>query len=169
MRWLSQNRAANIKVFIVDSSDHRTGKIGATLQVEICKDDGEFTVITPTITELKYGWYNIILNQEHTDTQGELAFHITAEGSDSLDIKHLVVASSPFTGSNQISCFDPTLDVVDGMTYESAMEFLMAILGGTTTVNHSSVSFKKRDGMTTKATITYGEDEGQRISSEINN
>jgi hypothetical protein len=169
MRWLPQNTAANITVFLVDSADHRSGKTGATLTVEVSKDGGAFSSISPTVTELSYGWYKLELTSSHTDTQGEITFHITAPDADPIDYQCLVVAVNPFTGTDQISVFDPTVDLVDGITYESAMEFLLAVIGGVTTVGASTASFKKRDGTTSKVTITYGEDEGLRTDSEINN
>jgi general stress protein 26 len=65
--------------------------------------------------------------------------------------------------------FDPTTEVVDGLTYETAIEFLLAVVGGTTTVEGSSVTFNKRNGATAKVTITYGVNQGERTGSTILN
>jgi hypothetical protein len=65
--------------------------------------------------------------------------------------------------------FDPASDVVDGLTYENAIEFLLAVVGGTTTVEGSSVTFNKRNGATAKVTITYGVQQGERTGSTMLN
>jgi hypothetical protein len=60
-----------------------------------------------------------------------------------------------------------TLIDVDGLTHASAMEFLLAVLGGVAVPSGSTVAFKKRDGTTTKITITYGAADGERTGSVI--
>lgn len=56
---------------------------------------------------------------------------------------------------------------VDGMTFESAMELILAVLAGVASPSGSTVQFKKRDGATSKITITYGDVDGQRTGSVI--
>lgn len=56
---------------------------------------------------------------------------------------------------------------VDGITFASAMETILAVLTGVATPSGSTVAFKKRDGTTTKITITYGDDDGERTASTI--
>lgn len=72
-------------VFITSSSDSKTGLAGATLTITISKDGGTFGSITPTVTDRGNGWYNLALTSAHTDTLGDLAFHITASGADPTD------------------------------------------------------------------------------------
>ena len=55
----------------------------------------------------------------------------------------------------------------DGLTFESAVELLMSVLSGVAAVSGSNVSFKKRDGTTSKATIGYGSPDGTRTSSAV--
>jgi hypothetical protein len=90
---LTQSTAFNRPVFMVDSSDHVTGKTGLSLTITASKDAGSFSSITPTVTELANGWYKLALTSTHTDTLGALALHITATGADPLDFADQVVAA----------------------------------------------------------------------------
>lgn len=54
---------------------------------------------------------------------------------------------------------------VDGITFASAMEAVLAVLTGVAVPSGSTVVFKKRDGTTTKVTITYGTTDGERTAS----
>lgn len=87
MEPLKLSTARNLPVFLADSSDHITGKTGLTLTIKVSKDGGAFASITPTVTELGDGWYNLALTTTHTNTLGDLAFHITATGADPCDFK----------------------------------------------------------------------------------
>lgn len=92
---LRQSTSRNLSVLMVDSSDHVTGKTGLTLTISASKDGGAFATITPTVTELATGWYSIALTTTHTNTLGDLAFHITGTGADPTDIVRQVVADLP--------------------------------------------------------------------------
>lgn len=68
--------------------------------------------------------------------------------------------------------FDPAVDKVipidvDGITFASAVEIMLAVLAGVAVPSGSTVAFKKRDGTTTKITITYGSTAGERTVSAI--
>ena len=95
MRFLKQSTARNLMVFLVDSTDHVTGKTGLTLTITASKDGGAFGAITPTVTEGGTGWYNLALTTAHTDTLGDLALHITGTAADPLDVALQVVAFDP--------------------------------------------------------------------------
>ena len=56
---------------------------------------------------------------------------------------------------------------VDALTFASAFELIMATLGGVAAPSGATVAFKKRDGTTTKLTITYGATDGERTGSVI--
>lgn len=86
MKLLKQSTVYNLVVLMVDSSDHISGKTGLTLTLAASKDGGAFASITPTVTELSYGWYKIALTSGHTDTIGDLAIHISATGADPCDV-----------------------------------------------------------------------------------
>ena len=60
-----------------------------------------------------------------------------------------------------------TLIDIDGITHASAMEILLAALAGVAVPAGATVAFKKRDGLTTKLTITYGAADGERTDSVI--
>ncbi len=87
MEPLKQSTARNVMVFLVDSSDGKTGKTGLTLTITASKDGAAFATITPTVTERGNGWYNLALTTSHTDTLGDLAVHATGTGADPCDFK----------------------------------------------------------------------------------
>jgi len=63
--------------------------------------------------------------------------------------------------------YNPAVDTVDGVTYESAIKALMAVLFNKAAPSGSQVAFKNRAGDTTVITITYGSSAGERTASEI--
>lgn len=96
--FLAQSTARDITVFMVDSADHVTGKTGLTLAVQVSKAAASFASISPTVTELAFGWYKIALTSGHTDTLGELDFHISATGADPADFKRFVIPTVLYAG-----------------------------------------------------------------------
>lgn len=97
-------------VFLVDSTDHVTGKTGLTLTITASKDGGAFGSITPTVTERGTGWYSLALTTAHTDTLGDLALHITGTAADPLDVVLQVVAFDPASATNLgLSNLDATI------------------------------------------------------------
>lgn len=58
---------------------------------------------------------------------------------------------------------------VDTITVESVLELLIAVVGGKTAIDGADVSFKKRDGSTSKITISHGASAGSRTASVIDN
>ena len=106
MRTVRQSTANNIMVFMTDSSDHVTGKIGLSLTITSSKDGGAFASITPTVTERGNGWYNIALTTSHTDTIGDLAIHIEGTNADPSDIACNVVYNSNIKKNQALSAFE---------------------------------------------------------------
>ena len=86
MRNLRVSTAANIMVFMTDSTDHVSGKTALSLTITASKDGASFASISPTVTERGDGWYNLALTSSHTDTPGDLALHITGTGADPTDV-----------------------------------------------------------------------------------
>lgn len=93
MEPLTQSTVRNLMVFLVSSTDSKTGQSGLALTVTASKDGAAFATITPTVTDLGSGWYNLALTTTHTNTLGDLAFHITASGADACDFKAPVEAA----------------------------------------------------------------------------
>ncbi len=56
---------------------------------------------------------------------------------------------------------------VDGITFNSAMECILAVVAGVATRSGNTISFKKRDGTTTKIQVTVGATDGERTASTI--
>ena len=92
---LKLSTARNRPILMVDSVDHVTGKTGLTLTITASKDGAAFASITPTVTELATGWYNVALTTTHTNTLGALALHITATGADPTDLADEVLTALP--------------------------------------------------------------------------
>jgi len=86
MRTLKQSTAYDLSVFMTDSADHVTGKTGLTLTITAGKAGAAFASISPTVTERGSGWYSAALTTSHTDTNGDMAFHITGTGADPSDL-----------------------------------------------------------------------------------
>lgn len=82
-------------VLLVSSTDHTTGKTGATLTIDESKNGGAFASIAPVVTERGSGWYSIALTATNTNTVGDYVLHITASGADPLDIMFNVQAVLP--------------------------------------------------------------------------
>lgn len=91
---IKQNTARNLMVFMTDSSDHVTGKTGATLTITLSKDGGAFSSISPSVTDRGSGWYNVALTSGNTNTIGDFVLHITASGADPTDIREEVVSAT---------------------------------------------------------------------------
>jgi|GEM_PF-2237531 len=134
MRLLKQNTAYNLVVLMVDSADHISGKTGLTLTLAASKDGAAFGSITPTVTELSYGFYKIALTSSHTDTIGDLAIHISATGADPQDVVLQVRAA---ISDDLVRATTPanTLDVA--ATGEAGLDFsnIKAATGATTLTN----------------------------------
>jgi hypothetical protein len=93
MRNIKVSTDRNIKVFMTAASDHITGATGLTLTVGLSKADATtFSTITPTVTEISNGWYQLAMTGTHHNVLGDLAIHITAEGADPTDLQYEVVA-----------------------------------------------------------------------------
>lgn len=96
-----------------------------------------------------------------------LTAHLVADSGSAVVTEILNKVNIAIANIMTLSTFDPTASTVDGITYESAIEFILAVLGGVTVPIGSTVAFKKRDGLTTKVTITYGGTDGERTASII--
>ncbi len=92
MRVSKQSTARNIVVFMTDATDHVTGLSGLTLTITASKDGGAFSGISPTVTDLGSGWYNLALTTSHTSAIGDFALHITSTGADPTDLVMQIVA-----------------------------------------------------------------------------
>lgn len=104
-RVLKQGTVRSLLVFMVSSTDHRSGVQGATLTVQTSKAGAAFATITPVIVEVGFGWYSLSLSLVMTNTFGDLAFHVTATGCD------------PYDEAFQVVGYDPNAAYVDSVAY----------------------------------------------------
>ena len=96
MRDLVQSTAANVMVFLADSTDHLSGKTGLTLTVTLSKNGAAFGAPSSgAVTERTLGWYSIALDTTDTGTVGDLVIHAAATGADPADRVCNVIASKP--------------------------------------------------------------------------
>ncbi len=96
---------------MTDSTDRVSGKSGLTLTITASKDGAAFASITPTVTDLGSGWYNLAMTTSHTDTLGDLALHITGSGADPTDLLIQIVA---YDFANAISLGITRIDTTIG-------------------------------------------------------
>lgn len=92
MALLKQSTAYSRAFYLVSSTDHITGKTGASPAVTISKAAATFAAAAGTVTEISAGWYKIALTTVDTNTLGDLAYDITASGADATDFADQVVA-----------------------------------------------------------------------------
>jgi len=106
MRQLLQSTARYITYFVTDPADHRTGKTGinfSSTDIIMRKDGGSFTNIDSEVVnwaELAYGWYVSGLTVTHTNTIGDLNFHIVSTGGDTCDFVCQVVEAVTLANIN---------------------------------------------------------------------
>ena len=81
--------------FMVDSTDHRTGKTGLMPTVTIRKVGGSFATPGGTVTEIANRWYQVAGNATDSNTLGPFLLHATASGADATDEVYEVVAFDP--------------------------------------------------------------------------
>jgi hypothetical protein len=145
---LKKSTARNLMVFLTDATDHVSGLAGATLTLSLSKDGGAFATITPTVTERGNGWYNIALTTAHTDTLGDFVLRITASGADPIDLRTIVLSSIP----GEL----PTELIEDTLTLKDIMRILLAVNAGDATgLEGATMTFKSRDGVTTRIQASY--------------
>lgn len=159
MRLLKQSTARSLTVFMVDSTDHISGKTGLTLTITASKDGGSFASITPTVTELSNGWYKLALTTSHTDTLGDLAIRITGTGADPLDFAVQIVEELPGVLSNTgiDSIFKRDMSSITG---EAARSLLNAIrfLRNKWSISGTTLTVTKEDDTTSAWTTSLTTD-----------
>lgn len=72
------------------------------------------------------------------------------------------VSGSIGSVTNKVTVID-----IDGITHASVMEMLLSAATGVATPNGSTTTFFKRDGLTSKFSLTYGGIAGKRTNSAI--
>lgn len=147
MRDLKLSTARNVAVFMTSTTDHLTGKTGLTLTINQSKNGAAFAAITPTVTELASGWYNLALTSGHTDTLGDMVLNITGTGADNTDLLFQVngETTGALTATERTSTATALLDsaagIETGITPRQGLRVMLAALAGklsgaaTTTVN----------------------------------
>ncbi len=79
--------------FMVDSTDHVTGKTGLTPTVTLSKNGGSFASPAGAVTEIANGFYKVAANSTDSNTLGVLALTATATGADRCAMAYEVVAN----------------------------------------------------------------------------
>lgn len=82
--------------FMVDSTDHVTGKTGLSPTVTISKNGGSFASPSGAVTEVGNGLYKVAGNATDSNTVGELWIHATGTAADPTDTSYTIVAYDPF-------------------------------------------------------------------------
>jgi hypothetical protein len=98
VRLAKQSTAVNIRIRMLGVA---TGKgqsgVSGSMVIKIAKDGASsFTTITPTVTDLGNGLYNLALTSSHTDTLGSASLFVTANNClPNDDIQLHIVAFDP--------------------------------------------------------------------------
>lgn len=92
---LKQSTTRNKVILMVGTADHITGLAGLTLTITASKNGAGFLAITPVVTDLGSGLYNLALTTTHTNTLGDFALHITGAAADPTDLVDQVVLALP--------------------------------------------------------------------------
>lgn len=88
---------------MISATDHLTGLTGLTPTVQIKKNGGSFAAAAGAVTENAFGWYTVALTVVDTNTEGELAYHITATGADPTDfVDQVIRESTSFSGTTNV-------------------------------------------------------------------
>lgn len=82
--------------FMVDSTDHVTGKTGLSPAVTISKNGGSFASPSGAVTEVGNGLYKIAGNATDSNTLGELWIHATGAAADPTDTAYSIVPFNPY-------------------------------------------------------------------------
>jgi hypothetical protein len=79
--------------FMVDDTDHVTGKTGLTPTVTLSKNGGSFASPAGAVSEIGNGFYKVAANATDSNTLGILALTATAAGADRAAMAYEVVAN----------------------------------------------------------------------------
>lgn len=164
---LKQSTARNRAILMIDSSDSKTGKTGLTLTISLSKNGGAFATITPSVTELSNGWYNLAFTTSHTDTLGDFALHISGTGADDTDILDQVFVDAPVTSTQVATAISTELDTpvselaaVPGasVSLRDMVKFIFEYLRNKRTITASTETLLKNDSSTSLGTSTVSDD-----------
>lgn len=167
MALLKQSTARDRLIFMVDSTDHVTGKTGLTLTITSSKNGAGFAAITPTVTERGNGFYLLALTAAMTDTLGDFGLHITGTGADATDIVDQVVGELPgaLTASERNSTADTFNQrqitegyAADGVapTVEQALSMIWSKLAEMA-ISGTTMTCRKLDGSTVSMTFNLND------------
>jgi hypothetical protein len=81
--------------FMVDSTDHVSGKTGLSPTVTISKSGAAFGSPAGSVTEIANGWYKVAGNATDSGTLGPLVLHATGTAADATDAMFEVVSYDP--------------------------------------------------------------------------
>lgn len=88
---LQSQSTYSLTFFMVDSTDHISGKTGLSPTVTLSKNGAAFAAPSGAITEIANGWYKVAGNATDTGTLGPLLLHASATGADPSDVVYEVV------------------------------------------------------------------------------
>lgn len=97
MNQAREQSSANYPVlfFMLDASDHVSGKTGLTPTVTLSKNGGAFAASAGAVSEIGNGWYQLAGNATDRSALGSLALHASATGADDCDIVLQIVDYDP--------------------------------------------------------------------------
>lgn len=160
---LKLSTARNVSIFMAASADHIAGVTGlvAGLTITASKDGAAFAAITPTVTDLGSGWYNLALTATHTNTAGDFVLHITGAACDPTDLKFQVALAGIVRDVIMDYAFRAGRTVRGWIRRADALSF-----GKTTGQLTSLVTSKQPDAVTTEFTVVQDLAAGTREAAD---
>lgn len=102
MQRKQSNATYHLFFFMVDDTDHITGKTGLSPTVTISKNGASFGSPSGAVSEVGSGWYKVAGHATDSNTLGTLLLHATATGADPIDKEYEIVVFDPFDLSDVI-------------------------------------------------------------------
>jgi hypothetical protein len=121
--------------FMVDSTDHVTGKTGLSPTVVMSKNGATFASPIGAVQQIGNGFYKVVGNALDSDTLGVLALYATAATADPCAMAYEVVAnieSDSITAiagvDDHITMYEEGLDVVIGSAVRTELATELAMV-----------------------------------------
>lgn len=93
MQIKQSSASLSLVFFMVDSTDHVTGKTGLTPTVTLSKNGAAFASPAGAVSEIANGFYNAAANATDSNTLGILALTATGTGADRCAMAYEIVAN----------------------------------------------------------------------------
>ena len=187
--FLKQNAVGDVELNLgpfVDATDGFTAETGLTIaqaNIRVGKADGTIEQTGNSFggEHSENGYYYCKINGTDCDQIGPLQIMVSVSGARPVMREFYVLPAGVYTAITGTSVLDANsvlstaaLENIVAATIgtEGDLEAILAVLAGVATVDNTNpsapiVTFKKRNGTTTKITLTYSSTDGVRTASTV--